>query len=425
MADIVTMPKLGFDMAEGTLIRWVVNEGEKVSKGMVLAEIETDKATVEVESYYDGVILRHLVTEGEIVPISTPIALVGDEGEDVNVEELVGEVEPKVSKEKTPPVDEKAPRVADEEDQLPKDEETAQLPAGVRASPIARRMAEEHEIDLNDVKGSGPRGRIVKQDIKEYLDIRQEPERPEIPEVAIVTVTPAFLPRIETKEIPLSRLRAIIGRRMVDSTQQVPQFYITHEYDMSKVMDIRKQINEILPEEDKVSVNDFIVKAVAYTLHEFPNLNASLLEDKGVILRHGDINIGNAVSVENGLLTIVCRNADNKSIRQISKELKIMVQHAREGKVRPEDIEGSTFTLSNLGMFDVTHFTAIINPPEAAILAVGAVREIPISFSGEITSGLRMNVTLSVDHRVSDGAEGARFLQALSKYLEEPLKLLV
>lgn len=422
MVDIVTMPKLGFDMAEGTLIRWVVNEGEEVSKGMVLAEIETDKATVEVESYFDGFILRHLVPEGEIVPINTPIALVGEEGEDVDVDEMVGEIETTKSKEKAPEVEEKAPRKLDEEVELPADEEVAQLPAGVRASPLARRMAEEHEIDLNAVIGSGPRGRIVKEDIEAYLETLQEPE---ILEVAREAPTPAFLPEIETKEIPLSRLRSIIGRRMVESTQQVPQFYVTHEYDMSKVMDVRKQINEILPEEDKISINDFIVKAVAYTLREYPNLNASLAEDKGVIVHHGDINIGNAVAVENGLLTIVCRNADYKTIRQISSELKVMAQHAREGKVRPEDIEGSTFTISNLGMFDVTHFTAIINPPEAAILAVGAVREIPLSVNGEIVSGLRMNATLSVDHRVSDGAEGARFLQALSKYLEEPIKLLI
>lgn len=429
MADIVTMPKLGFDMAEGTLVRWVVNEGEEVSKGMVLAEIETDKATVEVESYYDGIIVRHLVSEGETVPINAPIAIVGEEGEEVDVKELVGEAVAKPSEEKTtevPDEEEAAVKATEMKEPPPVDEEeVAHLPQGLRASPLARRIAEENDIDLKRIEGSGPRGRIVKQDVEAFLEKPREPERPSLPEAVPSVPKLTFVPELKTEEVPLSRLRATIGRRMVESTRQVPQFYVTHEYDMSKVMDMRKQINAMLPDEERVSVNDFLVKAVSYALREFPNLNASLSEEQDTIIRHGDIHIGNAVAVENGLLTVVCRNADFKTIRQISQDLGGMVARAREGKVRPDDIEGSTFTISNMGMYDVAHFTAIINPPEAAILAVGSVREIPVVVNGEISKGFRMNATLSVDHRVSDGAEGARFLQSLAKFLEEPLLLLV
>jgi pyruvate dehydrogenase E2 component (dihydrolipoamide acetyltransferase) len=433
MAEIVTMPKLGFDMAEGTLVRWVVSEGEEVSKGMVLAEIETDKATVEVESSYDGVILRHLISEGEVVPINTPIAVVGNKDEEVDVSELVGEIEPKsIPEVKTEAVEteiEEPGEIVEEEIEeiiSPReDPEVAQLPGGVRASPLARRMAEEHDLDLKAIKGSGPRGRIEKKDIESFLEEKPQPERLETMKKEIRVPAPTMIPEIETREIPLSRLRATIGRRMVESTQQVPQFFITHEYNMAAVMDLRKQINSLLPEEDKISVNDFIVKAVSYALREYPNLNASLSKDQDSIIQHGDVNVGVAVAVENGLLTVVCRNVDIKPIRQISSELRAMVQRARDGKVRIDDIEGSTFTVSNLGMFDVEHFTAIINPPEAAILAVGAVREIPVIVDGSFTSGLRMKATLTVDHRVSDGAEGALFLDSLVKYLEKPLRLLV
>jgi pyruvate dehydrogenase E2 component (dihydrolipoamide acetyltransferase) len=210
---------------------------------------------------------------------------------------------------------------------------------------------------------------------------------------------------------------------MAEAKQQVPHFYVTHEYDMAAVMQLRQQVNGLLPEQEKTSVNDYLLKAVALCLREFPNLNASLSGTD--IIRHGQINIGVAVAVEGGLLTVVCRDTDRKPVRMIANEVKAMVARAREGKVKPEDIEGSTFSVSNLGMFDVEHFIAIINPPEAAILAVGSVREIPVVSNGQVVPGLRMRATISVDHRVSDGAEAARFLQALAKYLEEPLRLVI
>jgi pyruvate dehydrogenase E2 component (dihydrolipoamide acetyltransferase) len=210
---------------------------------------------------------------------------------------------------------------------------------------------------------------------------------------------------------------------MTESKQQVPHFYVTHEYDMASLMDLRKQINSMLPEEAKISVNDMIVKAVALILRRFPNLNASFQGSQ--VIQHGAVNIGIAVAVEGGLLTVVCRDADQKPLRQIASEVKLMVSHTREGKVRPEDIEGSTFSVSNLGMYDVTEFSAIINPPEAGILAVGTVKDVPVVKDGQLAVGTRMKATISVDHRVSDGVEAAKFMQALAEPLEKPLMLLL
>ena len=422
MAEVVIMPKLGFDMAEGTLVRWVIHEGESVEKGGVLAEIETDKATVEVESSYEGVVLKHLTEEGEIVPVSTPIAVVGEAGEEVDVEALVGEE----TKQTEAPEQVAEPEIEVEEkvsvpSKTEAESEGAQLPDGVRASPLARRMAEDRGINLSQVSGSGPNGRIVKSDILAYAEA---PPR----EVEAAPVAP--LPSIEGEPredvfVPLSRLRAAIGRRMTEVKKQVPHFYVTHEYDMAAVMALRKQVNDLLPEGEKTSVNDYIVKAVALALREYPNLNASLDADNNRVIHHGQINVGVAVAVENGLLTVVCRDTDLKPIRLISREVKEMVARVREGKVRPDDIEGSTFSVSNLGMFDVESFIAILNPPEAAILAVGSARQVPVVEDDEIKPAWRMKATISVDHRVSDGAEAAQFLQALGKYLEEPLRLMV
>jgi pyruvate dehydrogenase E2 component (dihydrolipoamide acetyltransferase) len=227
----------------------------------------------------------------------------------------------------------------------------------------------------------------------------------------------------EDELITPTKLRQAIARRMTESKTSVPHFYVTHEYKMEALLDIRKQVNAYLPDDQKISVNDFIVKAVALTLREYPNLNSALQGNQ--VLRHGSVNVGVAVAVEGGLLTIVSKDTDQKPLRQIAIELKAMAARARSGKVHPDDIEGSTFSVSNLGMFDVENFAAIINPPEAGILAIGAAREVPVAVNGELKVGWRMKATISVDHRVSDGAEGAQFMQALAKYLEEPLRLLV
>jgi pyruvate dehydrogenase E2 component (dihydrolipoamide acetyltransferase) len=418
MAEIVTMPKLGFDMAEGTLVRWVRTEGEQVDKGAVLAEIETDKATVEVESNFTGVVLRQLVNAGDSVPVNTPIAVIGEPGEKVNLDQLLeGEGAPATEK---PQVEKEIQKADGRTREAAPASEGAHLPDGVRASPLARRMAEEKGIDIRNVPGSGPQGRITKEDIEDYKETQPAPSRP-VPAMALALPGEARPDR----RIPLSRLRAAIGRRMVESTNQAPHFFVTYEYNMAALVALRSQVNTLLPDEQKTSVNDYIVKAVALTLMEFPNLNAALDESRGEVIQFGRVNVGVAVAVENGLLTVVCQDSDRKSVRQISEELRGMVARARQGKVRPDDIEGSTFSLSNLGMFAVEEFSAIINPPEAAILAVGAVRQAPVVVEGELQVGTRMKATLSVDHRVSDGAEGARFLQALGKYLEEPLRLML
>ena len=433
MADVVIMPKLGFDMAEGTLVRWVVAEGAALEKGAVLAEIETDKATVEVESGYSGVVKRHLVEQGAIVPVNTPIAVIGGADEEIDYGQLVGEMAPispaaAAGKEKavaaqaaavdTRPIRREEPMV-----EIPPVEE-GKLPEGLRASPLARRLAEERGIDLRKVRGSGPRGRIVQADIEAYQEVRPMVEE-RVPVVAPAAIPSTVGEARQDQRIPLSRLRGAIGRRMAQAKQQAPHFYLTREYDMLALMDLRASINALLPEDEKTSVNDYVIKAVALTLSEFPNLNAALDEQKGEVVQFGHINIGVAVAVENGLLTVVCRDTDQKTVHQISVEVRTLVKRAREGKVRPDDIEGSTFSVSNLGMYGIEHFIAIINPPEAAILALGSVMDVPVMENGEIKAGKRMKATISVDHRVSDGAEAARFLQALAKYLEQPLRLML
>ena len=425
MAEVVIMPKLGFDMAEGTLVRWVIAEGDALEKGAVLAEIETDKATVEVESGYSGVVKRHLVEQGAIVPVNTPIAVIGGADEEIDYAKLVGEIAlesqvaaPGKEKVAVPPeaaVETRPTRIEEQAVEMPPVEE-GKLPEGVRASPLARRLAEERGVDLRKVKGSGPRGRIVQADIEAYQETR--------PAVEVRVPVAVGEPRPD-RRVPLSRLRSAIGRRMTQAKQQAPHFYVTREYDMLAMMDLRARMNALLPEDEKTSVNDFVIKAVALTLREFPNLNAALDEQKGEVVQFGHINIGVAVAVENGLLTVVCRDTDQKQIHQISVEVRAMVQRAREGKVRQDDIEGSTFSVSNLGMYGIEHFIAIVNPPEAAILAIGSVMDVPVVENGEIKAGKRMKATISVDHRVSDGAEAARFLQALAKYMEEPLRLML
>ena len=410
MAETITMPKLGFDMAEGTLVRWVRNEGENINKGDVLAEIETDKATVEVESSASGVVRKLLVDAGAIVPIGAPIAFIGSADEKIDEPKAVS-TQPSTKAEIAPQT---PPNVAPVVQSI-----VAPQTGPVKASPLAKKMASDNKVDLSHVQGTGPGGRIVRKDIERALSGI----------LAGLTSQPVYGPPStvmvshEDEVIPSTKLRQAIARRMAESKTSIPHFYVSHEYKIDAVMALRKQLNEYLPDNEKLSVNDFIVKAVGLTLREFPNLNASFAGDK--VIRHGAINVGVAVSVENGLLTVVSRNTDQQPLRQISVEVKRMAAGARQGKVKPGDIDGSTFSISNLGMYDVENFAAIINPPEAGILAVGSAREVPVAENGELKIGWRMKATISVDHRVSDGAEAAQFMQALAKYLEEPLRLLV
>jgi pyruvate dehydrogenase E2 component (dihydrolipoamide acetyltransferase) len=403
MAETVIMPKLGFDMSEGTLVRWVISEGQPVHKGAVLAEIETDKATVEVESSYEGIVARHLVSEKDVVPVNTPIAIIAAPGEQITETHVAGK---QVASKQVAEVQVASKQIAAEA------APSSSPGPAVKASPIARRLAREKGIDLSTITGTGPAGRIIKKDVESAVS---KPLSMPVPE-------PTVKRQGET-QVPLTKLRAAIARRMAEAKQQVPHFYITHDYNMATLMALRKQINGMLPEDDKISVNDMIIKAVALTLKSFPNLNASFQGNE--VVQHGVVNIGIAVAVEGGLLTVVCRDTDQKSLRQIAREVKSVVSRAREGKVRPDDIEGSTFSISNLGMYDVEEFSAIINPPEAAILAVGAVKDVPVVTDGQLGVGVRMKATISVDHRVSDGVEAAKFMQALAEPLENPLRLLI
>ena len=405
MAEIMNMPKLGFDMAEGTLIQWAKAEGDTVAKGEVLADIETDKVTVEIEATADGTILKLLVNEGDIVPVTAPILIIGEPGEEVDLP-VAGE--PEVSAD----ADLETPSIQTEDRPAPVEATIPDLQSDlVKASPLARKIALDKNVNIANVVGTGPGGRVVRRDVEAVLASEEASAQRSVPAFAALTH--------EDKIVPLTKLRQAIGRRLVEVKQQVPHFYVTHDYKMEAVLEMRKQINSILPEGEKLSVNDFVVKAVALTLREFPNLNASLDGDK--VIQYGAINVGNAVAVEGGLLTVVCKSADQKSLRQISLEVKTMAAGVRAGKIRPEDIEGSTFSISNLGMFDVEHFIAIINPPETAILALGSALQVPVVEEGEIKAGWRMKATISVDHRISDGAEAAQFMQVLAKYIENPL----
>jgi pyruvate dehydrogenase E2 component (dihydrolipoamide acetyltransferase) len=410
MAETISMPKLGFDMAEGLLVRWVKQIGESINKGDVLAEIETDKATVEVESSASGVVLQHIVDQGTMVPVNAPIAIIGSAGEVISDQSSVNSK--KVADEK--PATRSTPKV-DSVQQI-----SVSLDVdSVKASPLAKKIARDQKVDLSNVQGTGPGGRIVRKDIEAALSSNKLSP--------VVSQSVAFLgppiSSIENKTIQTTKLRQAIGRRLVESKSTIPHFYVTHEFKMDALMDMRKQVNAYLPEHEKVSVNDFILKGVALSLRQFPNLNATL--KGGEVIQFGHVNIGVAVTVSGGLMTVVVKDTDQKTLRQISGEVKAMAARAREGKVKPDDIDGSTFSTSNLGMYDVEEFIAIINPPEAGILAISSAREVPVVESGQLKIGWRMKATISVDHRVSDGAEAAQFMQALAGYLENPIRMLL
>lgn len=417
MAEIINMPKLGFDMAEGVLVRWVRQVGEPINKGEVLAEIETDKATVEVESHFSGIVLQHLVDPGTSVPVNDPIAVVGAAGEQLSVssnQSLVSSEQSAASSEQKIAAAESAQ--ADSQSKI--ENQKSEI---LKASPLAKKIARERGVDLGSVVGTGPGGRIVRRDIEKALAKPTADDKPQtVGSQSSIVHRPSSVP---DESIQTTKLRQAIGRRLVESKTTIPHFYVTHEYKMEALMALRQQLNGYLPDGEKLSVNDFIVKGVALALREFPNLNATLQGDK--IIRKGQVNVGVAVTVPGGLMTVVVKDTDQKPLRLISSEIKSMAGRAREGKVKPEDVDGSTFSTSNLGMYDVEDFIAIINPPEAAILAISSAREVPVVENGQIKAGWRMKATISVDHRISDGAEAAQFMQALAKYLEEPARMLV
>jgi pyruvate dehydrogenase E2 component (dihydrolipoamide acetyltransferase) len=440
MAEAITMPKLGFDMREGVLIRWVKNEGEAINKGDILAEIETDKATVEVESHANGTVRKLFGGQGDSIPVGATMAIIGSADENID-----GLMPSAAAPAATPATPEPAPVAATS---APAATQAAPQPAPpvatpvapqpapvaaasigpIKASPLAKKVAKDASFDLAQVRGTGPGGRIIRKDVE--MAMKAPPVAAAAPASTTATKAPAAIPLPSMVPVPhadetiqTTKLRQAIGRRLVESKQNLPHFYVTCEYKMDALLETRKRANALLPEGEKISVNDFIIKAVALALRQFPNLNASLAGDK--IIRHGAINVGVAVTVEGGLLTVVCKDTDQKPLRLISTEVRAMAARARDGKVKPDDVDGSTFSTSNLGMYDVENFIAIINPPEAAILAISAAREVPVVEDGQLKVGNRMKATISVDHRVSDGAEAAKFMLALAAYLEEPLRLML
>jgi len=425
MAEPITMPKLGMDMTEATLLNWTKQVGETVKVGDVIAEVETDKVTVEVESPVAGTIVDLMAEPGAVVQVGAVIGHVGAAGEQApavsGTTERVAQAAPEPAR-----VAGNGASAARAPQPAPAGEVDGNLPEGVRASPIARRLAEEKGIDLRLVQGTGPGGRITKADVEGFTPTAV----PAAPAAARPTAMPApsygAVPEgPDVEVIELSKLRDRIGRRMTESKQQVPHFYVTTEMDVEPLLALRQQLNEGLPDDEKISVNDLMVKATALTLRKFPNLNSHYYGDK--IVRHKRINIGMAVALpQGGLINVVAKDADKTALGAMAVQNKAMIARAREGKVKPDDIEGSTFTVSNLGPYGVDHFIAVINPPEAGILAIGTAHKIPVvRDDGSIGVSTRLKVTISVDHRVSDGAEGAEYLKAFRELIENPMRLLI
>jgi pyruvate dehydrogenase E2 component (dihydrolipoamide acetyltransferase) len=432
MAEFIKMPTLGFDMEEGTMGAWLKEVGDAVAKGDILAEIESDKVTQELQARAEGVLLAQLANPGDLVPVGANLGIIGAEGEDIEAmltESGGNGAAPATKKEEAEPEKEKAAPEAEPSAKAAEPTKSSavseEYPGGVKATPVARRVAQEHSVDLKQVSGSGPDGRIRKADVEAFVE--RGPQKAAAPEVVTPTA-PTFKPTSvpigdQDTVLEVSRLRKTIARRMTESKVTVPHFYITNEIDMAAALDLRKQVNATLPDDNKVTVNDLVVKAAALALRDFPNLNAAYAGDQ--IVHYADINVGSAVAVEGGLLTVVQKNTDTSTLSKVAADHKAMIGRAREGKVQPDDIIGSTFTVSNLGAFDVDHFIAIINPPNAAILAIGSAQQVPVVVDGELTVGTRMKATISADHRVTDGVEAARYMQAFKALLENPLRLLL
>jgi pyruvate dehydrogenase E2 component (dihydrolipoamide acetyltransferase) len=417
MAEIVRMPKLSDTMTEGVVSKWHKKVGEKVAAGDLLAEIETDKATMDFESFQDGVLLHIGVEEGKGAPVNSILAILGKEGEDISGL-LSGE-----SKAEAATKTDKAPEEAEKAQAAPKETsaataevlepaKTESADARLKASPLAKKIAEDKGIDIMQVQGSGDGGRIVKRDVEQFT--------PAAAAQAKTTTTPAVFGKESFTEEAVSQMRRTIARRLAESKFSAPHFYLTIEIDMENAMGARTAINA--SGELKVSFNDFVVKAASMALRKHPKINSSWLGDKIRYNQH--INIGVAMAVDEGLLVPVVRFADHKSLSQISEEVKAYSVKAKAKKLQPSDWEGNTFTISNLGMFDIDEFTAIINPPDACILAIGSIQSKPVVKDNQVVPSNIMKVTLSCDHRVVDGVTGAQFLSTFKEYLEHPVKML-
>ncbi|MCH2320196.1 MAG: 2-oxo acid dehydrogenase subunit E2 [SAR202 cluster bacterium] len=422
MATELTMPQMGYDMKEGTLVRWLKAEGEEVSIGEAVAEIETDKAVVEFESTEAGILHKLLVVEGDVVPVGQAVALVGAAGEEVSIDSEVAPSDSLPSVEEEQEIDEPTPAVDTGPSDVPVQEPPTNLQE-VRASPIARRLAAERGVELSQVKGTGPGGRITKKDV---LSVEPSQAPTEVPVISsdIESPAPASPVSVADEVVPLTRMRAQIARVTTRSKTEIPHFYVTTQIDMSDAMALRRQINDNLKDDGvRVSVNDLIIKACVNTLKKYPKLNAYFSEE-GIEL-HSAINVGIAIAEEDGLTMPAILDCGSKSLAQIAAASDDLIQRTQSGTLQPDEYTGGTFSISNMGMFEVTSFAAIIQPPQSAVLAVGTVQKIPVIRDDQVTVSEVMNATLSVDHRVSDGAEGARFIVEVKNQLENPLKLVM
>lgn len=413
MAKIIGLPKLSPTMEEGTLVSWSKKEGDEVEVDDLLAEVETDKATMEFRSFDRGVLLKILVPEGETLEPDVPVAIIGKAGEDIS--DLLAKLAEGVARgTASAPTPESA--AASEPAAAPEpapESESAPAPASgdrILSSPLVRQLARERGIDLRHVEGTGPRGRIIKRDLDSYgAPAAARAGRGERP-----------APRVEKA----SSMRRTIARRLMESKQTVPHYYLTIDTDIGPLVDAREAINaELATEGRKVSLNDLIIKAAAVALRRVPEVNASWVDKE--IHYHQVIDISVAVAIDEGLMTPVVRDADRKGIAEIADEVRDLAARAREKKLQPEEMTDGTFSISNLGMFGIEEFAAVINPPEGAILAVGTVREEPVIIGGAIVPGRRMRFTMSCDHRVIDGATGARFLSAFKRIVESPVTMLL
>ncbi len=419
MASRVVMPKLSDTMEEGRILRWLRRKGDAIETGQALAEVETDKATVEMEAYTSGTILELVAEEGQFARIGDLIAVIGSPGEDISA--LLAAAAPAAPAAAAPPAGSPAPapppRAAAPAEAVPPAATadsragTAASPVGraLKASPLAIRMAAESGLDLSTVRGSGPQGRIIKRDIEAAM---AAPAAGPFPRAFV----PPTGPGPEVRDVVLSTVRRTIAKRLVQSKGPVPHFYLTVDIEMDRAWSAYRAIRDRkLP----ISINDIVVKASALALRRHPELNASFAGDH--VKQYSRVHIGIAVALDDGLVTPVLRDADLKPLEVISEEARVLAERARARKLQPDEYTGATFSISNLGMMGIEEFSAIINPPEAAILAVGAVRQVPVVVDGAVGTGWRMKLTLSVDHRVADGAAGARFLQTLRTFPEHPL----
>ncbi|MCM5664358.1 pyruvate dehydrogenase complex dihydrolipoamide acetyltransferase [Galbibacter mesophilus] len=422
--EVVTMPRLSDTMEEGTVASWLKNVGDDVEEGDILAEIETDKATMEFESFYSGKLLHIGIEEGQSAPVDDVLAIIGPEGTDVDAVLAAAKGGGTPKKKETSSEEKKTESKTSSEDKK-EEKSTSESASGGRifASPLAKKMAEEKGIDLAKVDGSGENGRIVKKDIENYeKPAESKPEAKESAPAATASSAMPFVPAGEEsrEEKKNSQMRKTIAKRLSESKFSAPHYYLTIEADMTNAMASRKQINE-LPD-TKVSFNDMVVKACAMALKKHPQVNTTWKDDVTVYNHH--VHIGVAVAVDEGLLVPVLKFADQMSLTQIGGKVKELAGKARNKKIQPAEMEGSTFTVSNLGMFGIQEFTSIINQPNSAILSVGGIVEKPVVKNGEIVVGHTMKVTLACDHRTVDGATGAQFLQTLQAYLENPVTML-